>query len=157
VAKTHFQTFIDAYSAINERERELGGDYVLCPPEDDFGYSSTPKNALTFARMGVDGVHWAILKIDGEVKDDSPIVYVSPMDSHDVTIMAESLLDFLAFGCRVSPSKMEAVFDAERSGSHRLFSFLTKHFQRDGLLADDRIAPLMDRLGHLIECRDGYD
>src|SRR5438105_551065 len=134
MATPHFQTFIDAFAAVDQRSRLLAGDDVLCPPSEDFGYQSTPKNAVTFASMGVDGVHYAILKLDGQVRDDSPVVHVSPMDSNDLTVMAESFLSFLTIGCGVSAREMQSVFDAERSGEHRLVEFLSQHFDRYRLL-----------------------
>ena len=118
MATSHFQTFIDAFATLDPRSRLLAGDEVLWPPRENSGYQSTPTNAVTFASMGVDGVHYAILKRDGQVRDDSPVVYVSPMDSDDLTILAESLLSFLAVGCGVSARKMQSVFNAERSGKH---------------------------------------
>ncbi len=151
MATTHFQTFIDAFAAVEQRSRLLAGDDVLCPPSEDYGYESTPKNAVTFAAMGVDGVHYAILKRDGQVRDDSPVVHVSPMDSDDLTIMAESFLLFLAVGCGVSARKMQSVFDAERSGKHQLVAFLSEHFDRYRLLGEERTHPLTARYGHLIE------
>jgi hypothetical protein len=151
MAITHFQTFIDGFAAVEQKSRRLGGDDVLCPPTNDYGYQSTPKNAVTFASMGVDGVHYAILKIDGQVRDDSPVVQVSPMDSEDVTVLAESLLSFLAVGCGVSARKMQAVFDAERSGKSQLLPFLFEFFDPYRLLGEDRTNSLTARYGHLVQ------
>ena len=151
MATTHFQTFIDAFAAVEQRSRLLAGDDVLWPPSEDFGYQSTPKNAVTFASMGVDGIHYAILKIDGQVRDDSPIVHVSPMDSDDITVMAESFLSFLADGCGVSAREMQEIFDAERSGGHQLVGFLSEHFDRYRLPDDEQTHKLTARYGHLVE------
>ncbi len=151
MATSHFQTFIDAFAAVEQRSRLLAGDDVLCPPSEDFGYQSTPKNAVTFASMGVDGVHYAILKIDGQVRDDSPVVHVSPMDSDDVTVMAESFLSFLAEGCGLSAREMQEVFDAERSGEHQLVAFLSGHFDRYRLPDDEQTHQLTSRYGHLVQ------
>ena len=155
MAKTHFDIFMEAYAAVDERERHLGGDVILCPPDPDYGYDSTPANAFTFAAMGVDGVHWSILTIDGRVRDDSPIVYVSPMDSDDVIVMGESLLSFLSVNCGASIEKMEAVFETERSGDRGLVEFLAQNFRRDDMLNDGRITQLGARLSHLIERKPG--
>ena len=151
MATTHFQTFIDAFAVIDERSRLLAGDYVQCPPSEVSGYQSTPKNAVTFASMGVDGVHYAILKIDGQVRDRSPVVHVSPMDSDDLSILADSFLSYLADGCGVSKQKMQAVFDAERSGKSELVPFLSEHFDIYRLLGEERTHPLTSRYGHFIE------
>lgn len=148
---THFETFIDAFAAFGAPSRVLDGDIVLCPPLEDYGYQSTPKNALTFASMGADGVHYAILKREGAVRDDSPIVQISPMDSEDVTILGESLLRYLADGCGVSDEEMEAIFEADRAGKPRLVSFLAEHFRCIQLLEEDRTDVLNARYGHLVE------
>ena len=131
---THFETFIDAFGALPMSSRVLDGDTILCPPSEDYGYQSTPKNALTFASMGVDGVHYAILKRGGSVRDDSPVVQVSPMDSDDVTVLGESFLRYLADGCGVSDEEMVAVFETQRAGESRLVSFLVEHFRGNQLL-----------------------
>src|SRR5438093_307787 len=98
---THFETFVDAFSSLEAHSRLLDGDCVIIPPSADSGYKSTPKNALTFASMGVDGVHYAVVTRGGSVRDDSPVVQVSPMDSDDVVRLADSFLEYLADGCGV--------------------------------------------------------
>ncbi len=151
---THFEIFIDSFSKVDPRSRELDGDFVICPPVEDYGYRSTPRNALTFAAMGVDGVHFAILEIDGEISDDSPVVQVSPMDSDDVLVLAESFLDYLAEGCQVSLTKMLSVFDAEAAGESQLIPFLSEHFRGHRLLNEDRFQKLTALYGHLMERND---
>ena len=148
---THFETFIDAFGALPMPSRVLDGDTILCPPSEDYGYQSTPKNALTFAAMGVDGVHYAILKRGGSVRDDSPVIQVSPMDSDDVTVLGESLLQYLADGCGVSEEKMAVVFEAQRAGEPRLVCFLAEHFRGNHLLGEERTDKLNARYGHLVE------
>lgn len=152
MAASHFQTFLDAYAATEEPERRLGDEQVLSPPLD-LGYDATPLNGVTFAAMGVDGVHWAMLTTEGQVRDDSPVVHVSPMDSDDVTVIAESLTSLLAFGCGVTPERMLEVFEQERSDGGHLVPFLRGHFRSDGLLHDERVGPLQERFGHRIERR----
>lgn len=61
--------------------------------------------------MGVDVVHTAILHDDGRVSDDSPVVYVCPMDSLSVFVIADSFLSYLADACDVSHSEMTALLD----------------------------------------------
>jgi hypothetical protein len=151
MALTHFDIFMKAFAVLDERSRVLDGDCVLCPPSEDFGYQSTPKNALTFASLGCDGVHYAILKRDGLVRDDSPVVQVSPMDSDDITVLACSFLRYLADGCRVSEEQMEAVFEAERAGSTELVDFVSQRFDASRLLAEERVVDLNARFGHLVE------
>lgn len=68
---TYFQTYLDAIRSLPDKQI-LGEEWVIDPPNPDYGYDSTPNNALTFSIMGVDGVHYAILTIGGVVRDDSP-------------------------------------------------------------------------------------
>ncbi len=73
MGETYFQTFLDAIRDLPDKQ-VLGDEWVLFPPNPDYGYDSTPKNALTFAIMGVDGLHYAILTIGGVIRDDSPVI-----------------------------------------------------------------------------------
>jgi hypothetical protein len=72
--------FLHAVEKTRDRRGVQGDDRLVFPPHSDYGYESTPRNALTFGDMGVDGVHYAILKIDGAVTDESPVIHVGPMD-----------------------------------------------------------------------------
>src|SRR5215471_12430543 len=72
-----FELFVRAVAQATDRRGVLGEDEIVFPPESDFGYESTPRNALTFGAMGVDGVHFAILKIAGAVTDESPVIHIS--------------------------------------------------------------------------------
>jgi hypothetical protein len=101
--------------------------------------------------MGVDGVHYAILKLDGAVRANSPVVHVSPMDSDDVTVLAESFLHYLADGCAVSTKEMQALFEAELAGKNKLVAFLSEHFDGIRLLEEERTAKLGTAFGHLVE------
>ena len=57
----------------------LGGYvYLVDPPKHEQGYQ-TPVNSLTFSDMGVDGVRYALIKLDGQVTNDSPVVQVDPI------------------------------------------------------------------------------
>jgi hypothetical protein len=153
--RTHFDAFMDAFAAMDAHSRLLGGDEVLCPPRSDVDYQSTPRNALTFGWMGVDGVHYAILKLDGAVRDDSPVVQVSPMDSEDVTVLAGSFLEYLADGSQVSTDEMLGVIEAERSGKQALVPFLRDRFDVLRLLDEHRGDLLNSRFGHLVERKAG--
>jgi len=67
---------------------------------ENWGYWCTPSNSITFASTGGDGVHYGILDIGAGFTDSSPIVMTVPMCDTPNTIVGESLLDFLALGCR---------------------------------------------------------
>jgi len=66
----------------------------------NWDYWCTPQNSITFASTGGDGVHYGILDIGSGFTDSSPIVMTVPMCDTPNTIVGESLLDFLALGCR---------------------------------------------------------
>jgi len=64
---TDFDTFLMAIGRLSEEDRltVLGDEGVIYPPDEELGYESTPDNAVAFGTMGVDGVHYLILKLDG--------------------------------------------------------------------------------------------
>src|SRR5262249_39838142 len=114
--ETYFATYLHALENSRYKKGVLGKEWVIFPPNPDYGYESTPRNALTFGTMGVDGVHYAILTKDGVVRDDSPVIEVCPMDFDDFyQVLAESFLNYLAVGCGVSLLEMERVFEDERA------------------------------------------
>src|SRR5215510_7909589 len=150
---TLFDIFVRAIALAEDREGVLGDDEIVFPPEPDFGYESTPRNALTFGAMGVDGVHYAILKIDGAVTDESPVIHVSPMYfSEPYAVLGESFLAYLAAVCGVAHSEMEAVFAAERSSGAKLVPFLKAHFKHSRLYNEMRLRSL-DSYLKLIETK----
>ncbi len=151
---TYFETFINAFAQLSEPLRVLDGNAVLCPPLEDYGSQSTPENAITFAEMGVDWVHYAILKLEGAVRDDSPVIQVSPMDSDDITVLGESIAEFLADGCGVSHEEMKTIFEADRAGSPRLVSFLNGRFRLNQLLEEKRTDKLNARYGNLVQRKE---
>ena len=67
---------------------------------ESWEYWCTPRNSITFASTGGDGVHYGILDIGAGFSDASPVVMTVPMCDTPNTIVGESLLDFLALGCR---------------------------------------------------------
>jgi hypothetical protein len=142
---TYFDTFVRAVENTPKRERlgVLGEDYLVFPPQTDYGYEATPRNALTFANMGVDGVHYAILKIDGEVSDESPVIHVGPMDfSEPYVVLADCFINYLAAACGVTMREMEAVFEEERAGRCELVPFLKAHFVHSRLYEEKRLRKL---------------
>jgi len=121
------------------------------PPSEDFGYDCTPRNAVTFAQMGVDGVHYAVLKLAGVVRDQSPVIQVSPMDDPAVSVLAESFLAYLAEGCGLTRSDMEAVLNNERQGKGGLLETISARFDGQRLMIAQRIRHLSEKYKNLIE------
>jgi hypothetical protein len=142
---TYFDTFVRAVENTPKRERigVLGDDYLVFPPQPHFGYEATPRNALTFGHVGVDGVHYAILKIDGAVSDESPVIHVGPMDfSEPYVVLGDCFISYLAAACDVTIREMEAVFEEERAGRRVLVPFLKEHFVPSRLYDEKRLRKL---------------
>jgi hypothetical protein len=150
---TYFDTFVRAveHTPTGEQRGILGDDELVFPPRPDYGYDATPRNALTFGTMGVDGVHYAVLKIDGEVTDESPVIHVGPMDfSEPYVVLGDSFIDYLATACGVSIRKMASVFEKERAGQDTLVPFLKEHFKHSRLFDHKRLQKL-ERYLELVE------
>lgn len=76
------------------------GLFLHAPPKNA-GYRSTPANSITFAGIGVDGIHFGSVT-DGDVIDPmSPVVMTIPMAFEASNyIVGQTLYDFLCLGCR---------------------------------------------------------
>jgi hypothetical protein len=151
IATTYFETFLHALENNKDKQGVLGDEWVVFPPNPDYGYNSTPLNALTFATMGVDGVHYAILTEKGAVSDNSPVIQICPMDFSDLyQVLASSFLSYLSKGCGVPLQEMEVVFEEERIGKRVLVPLLKVHFDQQRLWGQTGSRNL-DRFLDLIE------
>ena len=140
---SYFELFIAAARQGATDGIVLGGDYLVDPPNESFGYWATPKNSLTFAKMGVDGVHTAIITFDGMVREDSPVVYISPMDFDSaVTVVAPTFLDYLADGCGIDRSAMAEALESSQRDPGEFLRLLDSNFDSQRLLESDRIERL---------------
>src|SRR6188474_787344 len=75
------------------------GLFLLDPPKNA-GYRQTPMNSVTFASIGVDGIHFGSVTDGDEFNPESPIVVTIPMAFDDPNyIVGETLHDFLCLGC----------------------------------------------------------
>jgi hypothetical protein len=65
------------------------------------GYRSTPVNSITFASIGVDGIHFGSIT-DADVVDPvAPVVLTIPMAFENPNyIVGNTLYEFLCLGCR---------------------------------------------------------
>ena len=100
-----------------------GRDRFLLPPDDsDYrSYGPSPKNALPFLSMCVDGVHWTLLAVDGAVREDSPVIRVSPMDFSDPhAVEAPSFMDWIRPATGPDRDELIAALDRERAGGDAL-------------------------------------
>ncbi len=144
---THLNAFLRALARAGAPDDALGGDCVIDPPETDFGYESTPPNALAFATMGVDGVHYALVARDGEFDDSSPVIQVSPMDFDEpLTVLASSFVEYLADGCGVDVGDVSRLLDADTPESDaELAKLVSTRFRRERLLEEQRVRRLNER------------
>lgn len=79
-------------------------------------YRSTPRNSLTFASTGADGVHFGFLLLEDVDLEDSPIVMTVPVSfKRPNVIVGRDLVDFLALGCRRAFFELEGLAYGWRS------------------------------------------
>ncbi|MBS0262258.1 MAG: hypothetical protein JSS02_09935, partial [Planctomycetes bacterium] len=101
------------------------------------GYESTPRDAVAFGSMGVDGVHYLILKLDGKICDHSPVIQFSPMDfSSPYSLLGHTFAEYLATACGVDTEEMRKLIERERAGESVLAGFLRDHFNHERLDLD---------------------
>ena len=100
-------------------------DHVLDPcglllqrPLQRSKYASTPRNSLTFARTGGDGVHYSLLEVSGRPSDLQPIVMTVPMAGRNV-VLAETFEEFLCLGYHVGWFSLEqVVYDLAKAADY---------------------------------------
>ena len=75
---------------------------LLAPTLENCGYWCTPKNSLTFASTGGEGVHFSFLVQDGKVTESSPVILTVPANAFEPDganfVVAEDLRNCLRFG-----------------------------------------------------------
>ncbi len=153
---TSFEIFVAAVTRAGEDCGALGEEDIVLPPEKDFGYESTPVNAITFGRMGVDGVHYAVLAINGRVTNRSPVIVVSPMDFDEpVTVIAESFVEYLALGCAAHSSEIERVMESDSGRPGALVEFLAPRFDQLRVMEGTHVLERTRRLMHLVKPKPG--
>lgn len=144
---TDFETFLAAIDRLppSERHTVLGDENIIYPPDEQLGYESAPRDAVAFGSMGVDGVHYLILKLDGEIRDDSPVVHFSPMDfSSPYTLLGHTFAEYLATVCDVDVDQIRQLMERERAGESVLANFLRANFDHHRLDLDGLGAEIRD-------------
>ena len=61
---------------------------IIPSPEGEKPYFCTPAHADTFARLGVDGIHFCIVPHAGCSEDECPVMVVSPESEEYVYTIA---------------------------------------------------------------------
>ena len=136
---TDFETFLAAVGRLSPSERQtvLGDENIIYPPDEQLAYDSTPRDAVAFGSMGVDGVHYLILKLDGEIRDDSPVVHFSPMDfGSPYTLLGHTFAEYLATVCGVNVDHIRELMERERASEAVLADFLRANFDHGRLDLD---------------------
>ena len=73
----------------------------LHDPPKNARYPATPVNSITFASIGVDGIHFGSITDANAVDPMAPVVLTIPMALEAPNyVVGESLYDFLCLGCR---------------------------------------------------------
>ncbi len=132
-----FDTFLAALCDATSLDGVLGDERVEYPPNEHVDYWATPQNAVVFGWMGCDGVHYAILKIDGQILDRSPVIQIGPMDfGEPYSLLAPTFADYLAIGCGVTPDEIKQVLDLQKNGTQSLVDYLRSRFQQSRFWTD---------------------
>lgn len=134
---TSFDTFLKALQYADNYDGVLGSESVEFPPSENVDYWATPQNAVVFGWMGVDGVHYAILKIAGSIRESSPVLQIAPMDFDEpYSLLAPTFKEYLAWGCGVTVDKIQELLDREAAGSPTLLAFMRSSFQQSRFWVD---------------------
>ena len=134
---TAFDTFLNALSSAENVDGVLGDEGLEYPPSENVDYWATPKNAVVFGWMGVDGVHYAILKIEDQIRETSPVIQIGPMDFDEpYSLLAPTFKDYLAVGCGVTLDRIQSLLEQEESSNPTLLAFMRSNFQQSRFWAD---------------------
>ncbi|MEL6158795.1 MAG: hypothetical protein AAFQ40_04040 [Cyanobacteria bacterium J06623_5] len=97
----------------------LSIELILERPVAAWQYYCTPKNVITFASTGCDGVHFSFLRTDSSSNNPapasvvtqlsrSPVVMTVPMNFENQNIVvSENLYEFLCLGCKTGYGTLE--------------------------------------------------
>ncbi|OPX43965.1 hypothetical protein CLHUN_22080 [Ruminiclostridium hungatei] len=86
---------METLDRLYQAEKELNALGLLLA-KDFPHYFCTPLNAVIFAQLGTDGIHYCIIKGEKEL-ENSPVYVVSPMmPGHYVELVGRNLIDFLS-------------------------------------------------------------
>lgn len=113
---------------------------ILYDPPRNAGYRSTPVNSITFASIGVDGIHFGSVT-DADVVDPmAPVVITIPMAIENPNyIVGSTLHDFLCLGCRQGYSNL--------GNLHLCLEDTFDHFQNPpGKFFDERSPDILQAL-----------
>lgn len=81
---------------------------ILIRPLETLEYESTPRNSCAFAETGVDGVHFSLVQVDGQITEKSPVVMTVPANyGEENLIVGSNLYEFLCLGSKIGFSGLD--------------------------------------------------
>jgi hypothetical protein len=95
------------------------GFLLYRPPLLNLPISATPTNSRAFASAGLDGSHFNFLLLDGEVREDAPVVMTCPRGAPDNVVVGEDLLDFLCLGVGTGYAAVQELCDEPKRFTKR--------------------------------------
>ncbi|MDF2765128.1 MAG: hypothetical protein K0S81_2122, partial [Rhodospirillales bacterium] len=110
------KAFAELWKLAEAVARETGGDprYVfdacgllLERRPSPWTYFCSPRNALTWASTGGDGVHFGLLQLDEVAPERAPIVMTVPLSDARNVVVAEGFAEFLGLGYHVGWFSLE--------------------------------------------------
>lgn len=96
------EKLIELNSKLEKEGYSLDDSLSLILEDDRIGYDVTPCDVITFARLGVDGIHFGLLTDFGVVSDleEAFVVCISPMNfGEHIKIVARNLKEFVGLIC----------------------------------------------------------
>ena len=105
--------FLEAYNCYDWEARDSLAEIIHFIPESDFpAYDETPKNAVIFARTGMDGCHYCMVEDGNKIN----IYYVEPgwVDVDRVFLIGHSISEVLSYGLAIGGLLFCQIFDMEK-------------------------------------------
>jgi hypothetical protein len=138
------------------------GLFLQDPPKNA-GYRAPPANSITFASIGVDGIHFGSVTDNDLIDPMSPVVITIPM-AFEVPnyIVGQTLYDFLCLGCRHGFSNLrnlhlnfEATFEHYRNPPNDFFDERSPNILQ--AMADElSLKQWLDVPGHFSELQSRF-
>jgi len=136
---------METLNRLYQAEKELNALGLLLATDFPH-YFCTPLNAVIFAHLGTDGIHYCIIKGEKEL-ENSPVYVVSPMmPGHYVELIGRNLADFLSLviSCK-DASSLEYISYASKDKFEEYIGELRKQ-QLDDPDYNKRVEAAVDKL-----------
>jgi hypothetical protein len=121
--------------------------------------SATPLKSEIFAHTGGDGVHFCLLEVADEIRDDSPVVMVVPANSEAPRlVVGDTLSEFLALGSVIGFFFLEQlVYDREETLGY-LFDYdaFIRHVYEGGKILPEDEQDMQGQRQLLSELRQAF-